>query len=174
MLIRRERDRDVAAVRSIVSEAFARGTDSTPPVEVGLLDALRCDGWQPRLCLVAVDPATDEVLGQVTVTRGHVDSVPALGLGPIAVRPDRQRAGVGSALMHGVVAAAGARDETTIALLGEPHFYRRFGFRAASDVGIRAPDPAWGHSFQVLPLTVDHPRGAFSYAAPFGELIRGG
>lgn len=195
MLVRRERADDVAAVRAVVAAAFRRPAESgpgqgpepddRPPIEVGLLDELRADpGWIPALSLVAVDDPADtdpgavadpadtgEIVGHVVCTRGYVGDQPALGLGPLAVRPDRQRAGVSSALMHAVLAAAEARDETLVALLGDPAYYRRFGLRPASDVGIAAPDPQWGHYFQARPLGGPPPTpGRFRYAAPFDRL----
>ena len=51
-------------------------------------------------------------------------------------------------------------------------FYRRFGFVAASKLGIAAPDPAWGSHFQARVLS-SVPRsltGTFRYASPFAEL----
>ena len=41
---------------------------------------------------------------------GHIDGQPALGLGPLGVMHAHQRRGIGNALMHGVLAAADARD----------------------------------------------------------------
>ncbi|ROO62156.1 putative acetyltransferase [Micromonospora sp. Llam0] len=182
MLVRRERAGDVAAVRAVVAAAFTRPAepDDRPetvtetPIEVRLLDELRADpGWIPALSLVAVDGQIDagEVVGHVVCTRGQLDGRPVLGLGPLAVRPDRQRAGVGSALMHAVLAAAEARDETLVALLGEPAYYRRFGLRPASEFGIVAPDPQWGAYFQARPLGGAAPTpGRFRYAEPFERL----
>ena len=54
-----------------------------------------------------------------------------LALGPLSVRPDRQRQGVGSALMHAVLGAADALGERLVALLGSTAYYPRFGFRPA-------------------------------------------
>lgn len=169
MIVRRELPGDVEAVREVVAAAFAE--PGTPvPVEVGLLAELRADvGWLPRFSLVAV--VGEQVAGHVVCTRGHVGATPALGLGPIAVRPDRQRAGIGTALMHAVLGAADATDEPLVALLGEPRFYGRFGFRPAADFGIAAPDPTWGGYFQVRTLTAYRPvAGTFAYAAPFSRL----
>ena len=42
---------------------------------------------------------------------GALTFVPALALGPLSVRPDSQRRGVGSALVHAVLGAADALDE---------------------------------------------------------------
>lgn len=175
MLVRREVAADVPAVRTLIAAAFATMGDNADrgiAVEVPLLDALReCDGWIPELSLVAVD-AQDRPLGYVVCTRGQVARTPALGLGPIGVHPDHQNAGVGSALMHAVVAAAEARDEPLIALLGEPAYYSRFGFRPSTDHHVIPPEAAWGAYFQTRPLAAHNPslRGEFSYAQPFQEL----
>jgi putative acetyltransferase len=132
---------------------------------------LRADpGWLPALSLVAV--TNDAVIGHVVCTRGFVDDIPALGLGPISVLPDRRGGGVGHALMHSVLAAADASGEPLVALLGDPVFHKRFGFVAASKLGIAAPDPAWGNHFQARALS-SAPRGltgTFRYTSPFAEL----
>lgn len=166
MIVRRETAADRAAVEAVVSAAF--GED---PPEVGLLRALRADaGWIPALSLVAL--REDEVVGHVVCTRGWVGEFGGLGLGPISVLPTYQGQGVGSALMHAVIAAAEAMGEPLIALLGDPAFYGRFGFAPAAQAGIAAPDPAWGAHFQARLLS-DCPAGVggtFRYAAPFADL----
>jgi putative acetyltransferase len=173
VLIRRERPTDTDQVASVVAAAFAEQASlGDEPMEVGLLHALRSDpGWIPALSLVAVDPDTDTVLGSVVCSRGRVDDLPAVGLAPLAVDPGRQSAGVGSALIHTVLGAADALEEPLVALLGEPEYYSRFGFRPASEFQISAPDPDWGTYFQVRPLSAYRPlTGTFHYAAPFDEL----
>ena len=79
-------------------------------------------------------------------------------------------AGVGSALMRAVLAAAGEGGETLVCLVGDPAYYGRFGFTAASGLGVASPEPAWGAYFQALALAPGAPRGTFAYAAPFGRL----
>ena len=173
MLVRQEQPGDVEIVRVIIAVAFARpDAPDQIPVEVTLLDELRVDeGWLPPLSLVAAELASDEVVGHVVCTRGSVDGEPALGLGPLAVRPDRQRRGVGAALMHSVLGAADALGEALVALLGEPGFYARYGFRASSEYGVAPPDPRWGSYFQVRTLSAYHPlSGTFAYAEPFNRL----
>jgi putative acetyltransferase len=168
VIVRRERPGDLDAVGEVVGSAFAGPRAGEPPVEVGLLAALRADtGWLPALSLVA--ERDGEVVGHVVGTRAHVDGRPAVGLGPLAVRPDRQRAGVGTALVHAVLAAAEALGEPLVGLLGDPAYYGRFGFGAAADLGVVAPEPEWGRHFQVRVLH-EPLRGRFSYAAPFRDL----
>jgi putative acetyltransferase len=88
------------------------------------------------------------------------------------VLPDHQRQGVGKALMHAVLAAADALELPLVGLLGSIEYYPRFGFVPATQVGIEAPNPAWGDHFQVSTLTAYRPDivGAFRYAPAFEEL----
>lgn len=179
VLIRREAVSDAEAVRAVTLAAFTeRYSPHQVPPEPALLDELRADaGWLPALSLVAAGPG-GEVIGHVVCTRGHItghvagQAAPALGLGPLSVHPAHQRRGVGSALMHAVLGAADALDEPLVALLGEPGYYARFGFRPAAEHHITAPDPAWGPYFQVRTLTAHDPqlRGTFRYAEPFRRL----
>jgi putative acetyltransferase len=174
VLIRRETAADVPDVRAVVEAAFVRPEEpAVVPDEVRLLDALRDDpGWEPALSLVATAPEGGAVLGHVVCTWGSVDRTPTLGLGPLAVRPDHQRRGVGAALVHAVLGAADACGAPLVALLGSPAYYGRFGFVPATHLGVAAPDPAWGEYFQARPLHAYDPalRGTFAYAAPFAAL----
>jgi putative acetyltransferase len=65
---------------------------------------------------------------------------------------------------------AEARDETLVALLGDPGYYGRFGFRRATELGVTPPDPGWGEHFQARRLGGRPVEGAFRYADPFGRL----
>jgi putative acetyltransferase len=173
MLIRRDRPADHTAVGAVLAEAFEeQAAPGSAPVEVGLVDALRASSeWIPQLSLVA---ESDEgaVVGYVVCTRGWVDGRPALGLGPLAVAPSAQHRGAGSALMHSVLGAADALDESLVALLGHTHYYPRFGFRPAGELGITPPVAAWASHFQVRTLSAYEPdlRGEFRYAPPFEDL----
>lgn len=174
MIIRREQPADADAVRALHRAAFARdpltgvvrAPDDVP--EARLVDELRQDaGFLPHLSLVAV--RDDVVVGHVLATRGRLDpaGAPALGLGPLGVLPAEQGRGVGSCLVHALLAVAEACDEALVALLGDPGYYRRFGFRPAAELGVAAPDPAWGEHFQARLLTGREVSGTFRYAEPF-------
>jgi putative acetyltransferase len=170
VLIRRETARDADVIRAITTAAFApRRPPGQIPPEARLIDELRVGpAWLPALSLVAVTPA-GEVIGHVLGTRGHVGQDPVLALGPLAVRPDRQRHGVGSALMHAILGAADALGEPLAALLGDPGYYRRFGFELSTAYQITPPRPQWQPHFQVRVLSGYQPRlrGMFTYPEPF-------
>ncbi|MGY2004231.1 GNAT family N-acetyltransferase [Blastococcus sp. SYSU DS1024] len=176
MIVRRERPADHASVHALHRAAFAgTGTGAAraggEAPEARLVAELREDaGFLPHLSLVAEDDG--EVVGHVLATRGRLEpyGTPVLGLGPIGVRPDRQGRGIGSALVHALVAVAEAADEWLVALLGAPAYYRRFGFVPASGLGIDPPDPAWGEHFQARLLRGDPLGGTFRYADPFTRL----
>ena len=176
MLLRRELPDDRAAVRRVVARAFAhdprtgRPVDGEP-VEVRLLDRLRAgDDWLPALSWVAVEG--EDVVGHAVCSRATVAGTPVVGLGPVGVEPERQRTGIGSALVHALLGAADALDVPLIGLLGDPGYYGRFGFRASIGLGVDPPDPAWGASFQVRALSAHDPalRGSFAYAQAFRDV----
>jgi putative acetyltransferase len=177
VIVRRERPADNAGVHAVQLAAFAvdpvTGAHRTAEEirEAPLVDELREDaGFLPHLSLVAVTDG--EVVGHVIATRGWLEPLghPVLGLGPLGVRPDHQRSGVGTVLVHALLAVAEAADERLVALLGSPDYYRRFGFVPAAELGIGAPDPAWGAHFQARHLNGPPVQGAFRYAEPFDRL----
>ena len=91
----------------------------------------------------------------------HVDGRPvrALALAPMAMRPDRQRRGVGSRLLSAALDRCRAGGAEAIFVLGHPAYYARFGFSA--DLAARIASPFAGPNFMALELLHD----AFSGAA---------
>lgn len=177
MLLRRERPTDVEAVHDLHRAAFAREATADSPaadgrLEADLVDALRSDGdLVPECCLVA---EVDGVLvGHVAVSRATVGGEPgALGLGPIGVLPASQGTGVGSALMHGTLAAADALGARAVVLLGHPDYYPRFGFEPAVAHGVTPPQD-WGPRYFLvrrLEAWGEGMAGPFRYAPAFERL----
>jgi putative acetyltransferase len=171
VIVRRERPADHDAVRALHRAAFGRGPDDGDVVEARLLDELREDsGFLPHLSLVAEDG--DGLVGHVIATRGWLEpsGTPVLGLGPLSVVPAAQGRGVGTALVHALLAVAEACEERLVALLGAPAYYARFDFVRATALGIEPPDPAWGEHFQARQLTGPRVTGRFRYAEPFDRV----
>ena len=174
MIVRRERPPDHSAVHTLHAAAFrppGAGPDADV-VEARLTDELRENaGFLPHLSLVAVDDH-GALVGHVIATRGWLEpfGTAVLGLGPLGVRPRNQGCGVGTVLVHALLAVAEAADERLVALLGSPDYYRRFGFVPSTDLGVRAPDPAWGEHFQARWISGPPVQGIFRYAEPFGRL----
>jgi len=171
VLIRTEQPADVEPIRAVTVSAFRKDGDGPDPVEADLVEWLREDeGWIPELSFVAEHEGA--VVGHVVATRGYVGEFPALGLGPLSVHPDHQRIGIGSALVHELLSVADRMGETLVALLGDPDYYERFGFRESTWFGVQPPQEDWGDDFQALTLTSHDPAmaGRFRYAAPFERI----
>lgn len=159
---------------TVIGDAFVEpDTPASEPVEVGLTRRLVAGpAFIQALALAATIPKSGAMIGVVLGTRATIGDQPAIGLGPLAVAPAHQSAGVGSALVHAVGAAADTLEFPLAALLGEPKYYSRFGFRAADGLGVIAPDAQWGEYFQARRLSswTSRVHEEFHYSAPFMEL----
>lgn len=148
---------DEQVLREITLEAFGR------QYEVDYLDALRAEpaAWLPDLVCVAT--ADERPIAYALLTLATVGSTPVLSLGPVAVRPAYQGQGVGDAVVRAVLKRAENRPEPAVVVLGHAEYYPRFGFRQATEFGIRHPRYD-GPSLMALALG-DHavPGGALTY-----------
>ncbi|MCO5129411.1 MAG: N-acetyltransferase [Xanthobacteraceae bacterium] len=155
--VRPEQAGDGTAIGDVVSRAFGRDD------EARLVAQLRRDG-DATLSLVAL--AGDAVIGHVLLSPM---SAPfrALGLAPLSVVPERQKQGVGTALMNVAISQARQDGWSAIFVLGDPVYYGRFGFRA--DLAIGFLSPYAGPHFTVRPLVEALPAttGSVDYAPAF-------
>lgn len=169
MRLRSEKPADRQEIRDLTVRAFADPDAAREPGEAALLTELyACEGYLPDFSVVA--EINGQVVGHAIATRGWLDGdIPLLGLGPLSVEPRHQNQGVGTALLGEIQKRAAQSGERAILLLGEPEYYRRFGYVPAIPSGIIPSDPSWGDYFLVLNLsTMSLPRGNFRYAEPFG------
>ena len=105
LLIRRERPEDGLPAGGLIDAAFGPPGGAAHAAETVLLDGLRADGdVVAELTFAAV--LDGRLAGHVVCSRARLGEGRAVALGPIAVRPDLQRQGVGSALVAAVVATA--------------------------------------------------------------------
>ena len=174
MIVRKQQAHDYDAIRHVYAEAFRQPGFRTPQEpgsvapEVGLFEVL----WEagdviPELSFTAL--IEGGVVGHVTASPATVSTDPVVAVGPIGVLPDHQGAGIGSALMEALLAAADAAGVPLVGLLGAPQYYGRFGFRPAREFGVLSPEPEWGDAFQARPLTAytEAVAGRFQYAPAF-------
>ena len=171
MIVRAERESDFPEIFAVVQAAF--GDEPVGP----LVDALRpLPGYLPDLALVAEDEG--EIVGYVMFSYADVaEGGRVLMLSPLGVRPDRQRQGIGSALVEHGLRLARERGEPVVIVEGDPRYYSRFGFVAASELGLERPYekiPEVAFQAQALPAYVEQARGRVVYPpplAPFYETL---
>lgn len=144
-----EGPRDADAVRAVHREAFGQAAEGA------IVDALRDAG---ALTISLVARLDGQIVGHVALSPMQAPDPAArlLGLGPIGVRTDQQRAGIGSALMRAAMERARAEDVDGIIVLGHPEYYMRFGFVPASRFGISSEYDVPDEVFMALQL---HPSG---------------
>jgi putative acetyltransferase len=127
--------RDRASTRQVVDAAFR------PEDVVTFLDALRADG-----CILGEWLAEDSsgpialiVFSRVWIAQQNGGQLDAAMLTPLAVRPDRQRLGIGTQLMDYALKSLEARGETLFFVLGHPRFYPRAGFSSILAQTVTSP-----------------------------------
>ncbi len=87
------------------------------------------------------------------------------GLGPVSVAPDRQRAGIGSALIREGLARLKAMGAKGCYLVGHPGYYGRFGF--VNESGLTFPHAPPEACF-ALAFDGHWPSGEVTFHAAFG------
>lgn len=165
IIIREERPEDIAGVRLVNELAFDR------PGEADLVDALRAAG-AVTLSMVAVSDAgvVGHILFSPVVVKSEARTWDAVGLGPMAVLPAWQRRGVGSQLVRAGLDGLRDRAHLAVIVLGHPDYYPRFGFRRASELGIRWEHDAPDEAFMVrelAPRALQGVQGVASYRPEF-------
>lgn len=132
MLIRPEQPGDVDAIHRLNEEVFGQ------PGEAILVDALRENGAL-SYSIVAVE--NEAIVGHlalspVTITDKNL-SHDAIGLGPMAVKPDHQNQGIGSKLIRYWLDKFDVEKYNLVVVLGHPNFYSKFGFAPSKVFNIR-------------------------------------
>lgn len=167
MLIRDEREADHAAVFSLNATAFP--TDA----EARLVDALRTRA-HPTISLVAEDEegiVVGHILFSPVTLREHPDRF-LMGLAPMAVLPERQRSGIGSALVQAGLKSCATLGVGAVVVLGHPDYYPKFGFVPSVGFGVVSTYDVPPEFFMALELkhcSLDG-GGTVVYHAAFNEL----
>lgn len=161
-MIRTEQPGDIAEIKSVVTAAF-KPVDNSDDTDPDIVDMLR-DTGALTLSLVAVEHG--KILGHIAfsaVTIGGQDCT-WFGLGPLAVLPEHQSKGIGSALVNAGLSQMKEQGAQGCVVLGNPAYYKRFGFRAISSLRF-ADAPA--EYFLALPFADHIPNGDVVYHKAF-------
>ena len=166
MLIRAEEQGDRAGVRAVNVSAFETA------LEASLVDALR-EHAEPLVSLVADDDSA--IVGHIMFSPVSLSGHPALrimGLAPMAVFPDRQRKGIGSALVRAGLEQCKRLGFGAVVVLGHPAYYPRFGFSPSARFGIGCEYDVPDDVFMAVELQAGFLRvasGTIKYHAAFSS-----
>ncbi|GJE25395.1 GNAT family N-acetyltransferase [Methylobacterium organophilum] len=161
--IRDEIASDVAARERLLDACFGPGRflKSSQRLREGRLPA-------EGLALAATD---DEGRLVGTVRLWDVETGcgrPALLLGPLAVDPALQGAGLGGRLMRAALARAAGLGHAAVLLVGDAPYYARFGFAPEKAEALFMPGPFERERFLGLELTPGALAGAAGTLRPTG------
>ncbi|MBY5339338.1 N-acetyltransferase [Rhizobium leguminosarum bv. viciae] len=125
MLIRDETPDDIDAIHDLTSTAF-KPMPYSDGTEAEIVRRLRAAG-DLKISLVAEG---GEILGHVAFSPVTIDGAHEgwFGLGPISVKPERQRQGIGKAMIARGLELLKEMGASGCALIGNPEIYSRVGF----------------------------------------------
>lgn len=165
VVIRERQPADDPAIRELNGLAFGGAFEAklVEDLRAAMLDAVE---------LVAVEDG--RIVGHILFSALTVlvddEAVPTLSLAPMSVHPDRQRGGIGGALVRAGLALAVRREWQAVIVLGHPEYYPRFGFSA--DLAGMLDGPFEGEAFMALELVdgaLDGVDGLVVYPAAFAS-----
>ncbi|HKD47569.1 MAG TPA: N-acetyltransferase [Rhizomicrobium sp.] len=160
MWIRAEQANDRRAIYDLHAGAFPSNSEAI------LVDRLREAG---DIAISLVAEGNDQILGHVLFSPMKAP-FRALGLAPVAVSEKWRRQGIAAQLIEKGLAEAGAASWEGVFVLGEPHYYGRFGFSAELAAGFGSLYS--GPYFMALALqaALPHHAGQVDYAPAFATL----
>lgn len=162
MIIRSETASDFDAITEITIAAF-RTLEISNHTEQFIITSLRAAG---ALTISLVAEIDGRVVGHiafspVTISDG---SKGWYGLGPVSVLPEHQKRGIGKSLINKGLSMLKELDGRGCAVVGDPNYYKRFGFRNIPDL-IHEGIPQ--EVFLVLPFTENVPQGTVVFHEGF-------
>ena len=163
MLIRVEQEGDCASIGDVTARAFA-GKEHSDQNEPLIIERLRA-GDALTVSLVAVEH--DAVIGHVAFSPVTIDGENGrwFGLGPVSVEPNSQSRGIGSALIRKGLDQLRQREAAGCVVLGDPAYYRRFGFE--HDDALRYDGAPPEYFMRLLLADEEPPKGRVDYAPAF-------
>ncbi len=162
MIIRPETPADIDAITEITVAAFTDHPFSQQTEQFIVL-ALRAAGTL-SLSLVAED--WGRVVGHVAFSPVRIAGQDPgwYGVGPVSVLPERQRQGIGQALLREGLRQLKAAGAKGCALVGPAEYYQRFGFRNIPELVYEGIPQEY---FLVLPLGDEVPSGVVVFHEGF-------
>ncbi|WKL56303.1 N-acetyltransferase [Asticcacaulis sp. ZE23SCel15] len=162
MIIRDEQVTDIDLISRLTTEAF-KTAPHTQHNEAAIIAALRSGGV---LSVSLVAKEASEIIGHIAFSPVSIANQDKgwYGLGPVAVLPQHQGRGIGSALIRAGIERLKSIGANGCVLLGEPEYYHRFGFRRCDELILTGVSADY---FMALPFLNTIPTGVVRYHEAF-------
>ncbi len=167
LLIRSEEPGDYTTIHAVNAAAFES------EAEANLVEVLRKEA-HPYISIVAEE--AEKIVGHIMFTPmtlpGH-EELKIMGLAPVAVVPEHQREGIGSALIYAGLARCKELGFGAVIVLGHISYYPRFGFTPSVQYGIECEYDVPAEAFMVMELVPGYllgAQGTIRYHAAFKDI----
>jgi len=143
MKIREEKERDINQITKIHNQAFNSLNEG---------EIVRKLRRNRNLIISLVCELEDKPVGHIAYSPIHnrINEVIDIGLAPVGVLPGHQKQGIGSELIKEGNRIALSKGYQRIFVLGDPKYYRRFGFEMAKKYNYYSGFAPDGNHFMVM------------------------
>lgn len=170
IIIREENPSNYSETQNLVKIAFAKSKHSNKD-EQNLVARLRnSDEFIAKLSLIA--ELDEKMVGYALFTKIKIGDKTGLALAPLAVLPKYRKMCIGSKLITKGHEKARKLGYDFCVVLGYNKYYKRYGYKKASNFGITAPFQVNDNDFMVIELTknaLDNVKGVVEYSKAFFE-----
>lgn len=159
---------DYKITEEVVKEAFAN-EEYSDQSEHRLVASLRnSDEFIPL--------HRDKIIGHILLSKIFIvkgeKSIESLALAPVSVLPNYQNKGVGQSLIQKSLEVAEKLNFDSVIVMGHSEYYPKFGFKKASNWGIKAPFEVPDEFLMAIELkknALDKTSGIIQYSDAFFE-----
>ncbi len=157
-IIRREREDDRAEVYTLIQTAFQTAKVKDGDEQDFAAGLRNSNAFIPELSLIA--ETGNKIIGHILLTKTYVEQpdgshYEALLVAPLSVLLEYRDRGIGSALMNEAFRMARSLGYKAAFLVGDPNYYRRFGFKQTTLFGIKSKNDIPDQFVQVVELEPD-------------------
>ena len=149
VLIREEEKNDYDEIKKINDLAFGQENEGK------MIEVLR-ETLDYNLKLSLVAEIKNKIVGYISfypiIIKNEKEEFTVLSLAPMAVRPEYQNKGIGSKLVKRGIEVGREYGFGAVIVVGHPKYYPRFGFKPASNWGIKLPFDVPDNVFLALEL----------------------
>lgn len=175
-IVRQEQVEDYELTETVVERAFAAAEHSDKKEHKLVARIRKLDTFIPELSLVAADTMNNKIVGHILLSKIIINQdkqmTESLALASVSVLPEYQNIGIGKRLIVKALNQAKELGYQSIVVLGHPEYYPKFGFKRASEWGIRAPFEVPDEVFMATELyegALENISGVVEYPSVFFE-----